>query len=149
MKLALKYKLTIDLHEHSVGYEWDIQQLYSRLAREYHDVPMVYCHGGGHDEISIKRACWVTGRNSNIYLETGAWAAEQYIITFDDTNIRPTQLIWGHDYGNVPQYLTRCPGKDSKAAGPPYFMKRWLPVLTYQTDWWGWSLRQIRGLKDW
>ena len=28
-------------------------------------------------------------------------------------------------------------------------MKRWPPVPSYQGDWWGWSLQQIRTLRDW
>ncbi|MFC2007447.1 hypothetical protein ACFLVB_02490 [Chloroflexota bacterium] len=45
--------------------------------------------------------------------------------------------------------MTRPLNKESSAAKPPYFMKRWPRVPSYQTDWWGWSLHQIRRLKDW
>ncbi len=149
MELAKQYEVTIDLHEGAVGYVWDVNQLYSRLAREYPDVPIIYCHGGGHEESSIKNSCRVAGHASNIYLETGSWTAEQYMIALDDPNVGPTQLIWGHDYGNVPQYMTRSTGRNAAAAQPPFFMKRWPKVPTYQTDWWGWSLQQIRRLKEW
>ena len=149
MELARQYGVTIDLHEGAVGYSWDVNQLYSQLAREYPDVPIIYCHGGGHEDSIIKRACAVAGRSGNIYLETGSWTAEQYMIALDDPNVGVTQLIWGHDYGNVPQYMTRPQATDSGAAKPPYFMKRWPKVPTYQTDFWGWALHQVRRLKDW
>ena len=71
------------------------------------------------------------------------------MIALDDPNVGSAQLIWGHDYGNVPQYMTRPPNKQSGAAKPPYFMKRWPHVPTYQTDFWGWAITQIRILKRW
>jgi len=149
MELARKYGVTIDFHEMSCGYEWDSFQLLGRLAMEYPDVPIILCHGGGHEDSTIKRACGIAGRAQNVYLETGSWSAEQYFMALDDPNVGPIQLIWGHDYGNVPQYMTRPPGGDSRAARPPFFMKRWPRVPYYQTDWWGWSLHQIHRLKDW
>ncbi|MFC2007448.1 amidohydrolase family protein [Chloroflexota bacterium] len=96
MELARQYGVTIDLHEGNVGHSWDIGQLYSQLSREYPDVPIIYCHGGGHDDISIKKACAIAGqRSNNVYLETGSWTAEQYMIALDDPNVGVTQLIWG------------------------------------------------------
>jgi len=142
-ELARKYGVTIDFHDMR-NYE-----LLGRLAREFPDVPIIFCHGGGHEESSIRQACGAAGRVNNIYLETGAWRAESFEIALKDPNVGPSQLIWGHDYGNVPQYMTSHPGQESKAARPPYLnMKRWPTVPTYQTDFWGWSLHQIHKLRD-
>lgn len=150
MELARQYKVTIDLHEGSVGYSWDVNQLYAQLAHEYPDVPIIYCHGGGHDDNDIRRACDICAWSAdNIYLETGSWTAEQYMIALNDPNVGASQLIWGHDYGNVPQYMTRPTDKRFGNAKPPYFMKRWPHVPTYQVDFWGWAITQIRLLKQW
>ena len=120
---------------------------------EYPDVPIIFNHGGysigsyieGADV--VRKACVVAGRaigpgGSNVYLETGSWPAEYYEIALKDPNVGVTQLIWGGDYGHVPQYILGNKGGD-----PPTFstaMKRWPRVPTYQIDWWGWSLAPDR-----
>jgi predicted TIM-barrel fold metal-dependent hydrolase len=141
MDLAAKYGVVVDWHERPLT-------VLSQVSREYPDVPIVFCHGG-HSESGIRAACGVAGRApDNIYLETGGWPAEYFEIPLKNPNVTATQLIWGHDYGNVPQYLVARPGQ-TPSMHPILGVKRWPLVPSYQTDWWGWSLHQIRKLKDW
>jgi predicted TIM-barrel fold metal-dependent hydrolase len=157
-ELAQKYNVSIDFHDFAWGYEWDCLALLNRISMEYPNVPIIFNHGGysigsyieGADV--VRKACVVAGRaigpgGSNVYLETGSWPAEYYEIALKDPNVGVTQLIWGGDYGHVPQYILGNKGGD-----PPTFstaMKRWPRVPTYQIDWWGWSLHQIDRLRDW
>ncbi len=62
-------------------------------------------------------------------------------------NVGATQLIWGADYGNVPQYIVAQPGEDPTSFSSS--MKRWPSVPTYQTDYWGWMFRQIDKIGEW
>ena len=55
-------------------------------------------------------------------------------------------MLWGSDYGNVPQYIVAQPGKQPSSFSTA--MKRWPPVPGYQVDWWGWGLHQIDRLRD-
>ena len=152
-ELAQKYGVTVDFHDFSHGYEWDPYQLLSRLSREYPDVNFVFCHSGysiggyvmGAD--LIRKACSVAGHANNIYLETGNWPAEYFEIALKDPNVGPTQLIWGGDYGHVPQYIVARPGGDPSSFSSTF--KRWPPVPAYHIDWWGWALHQIHKIKDW
>jgi predicted TIM-barrel fold metal-dependent hydrolase len=153
MDLAAKYNVVVDFHEWNVPF--DGHRLISQVAREYTEVPIIFCHGGhsiGDYAIGadfIRKSCAVAGRASdNVYLETGTWCAEYYEIALKNPNVGATQLIWtGGDYGNVPQYITSHPGQEPSSYGTS--MKRWPRIPSYQTDWWGWALHQITKLRDW
>ena len=151
--LAAKHDVTIDFHESS-GRQWGGGTyggygLLSKIAAEYSDVPVIICHGGGHTEAGIKAACSAAGRE-NVYLECGDWPAEYFEIALKNPNIGITQVIWGHDYGNVPQYITAHPGEKYHPASYPTLRMRKFPLVpTYQTDFWGWSLHQIHKIRDW
>ncbi len=151
-ELARKYGVSIDFHDFG-GHYFDPYQLIARLAMEYPDVPIIFCHSGysigayAHGADIIRKACGVAGRANNIYLETGNWPAEYFEIALKDPNVGIDQLIWGGDYGHVPQYIVARPGGD-----PPTFasvMKRWPGVPYYHIDWWGWALHQIDKIRDW
>ena len=142
LDLAAKYGVCMDWHERPLT-------LLSRVAREYPNVPIIFCHGG-HTEEGIKNACGLAGRGENIYLETGCWPAEYFEIAIKNPNVGAKHLIWGHDYGNVPQYITAHPGeKYLPSSSPGFAQSGWPRVPTYQTDFWGWSLRQISKIADW
>lgn len=150
-ELARKYDVTIDYHDFVYDYPFDHIKLLNRIAREFRDVRIVYCHSGysiGYHhkgEQAIKEACQVAAMNRNIYLETGNWVTDFFKIPLSDPNIGPTRLIWGGDYGHVPQYIVTNPGGD-----PPSYanvISHWPNVPYYQIDWWGWAIEQIRGLK--
>nr|WP_277999044.1 amidohydrolase family protein [Moorella sulfitireducens] len=158
MELARKYNVVVDFHEFAWNYEWDVWKLLLRIASEYPDVPIVVCHGGHsigayiRKEDYIRRALEVAGfpllRESNVFLEVGTWPAEYMKIAIDDPNVGPTRLLWGGDYGHVPQYIVSCPvGPESSICATA--MKKFPAIPSYQIDWWGWQLHQIRKLKDW
>jgi len=151
-ELARKYDVVLSYHDWA-GFPYDEHLLLQKLAGEYPDVNIVMNHGGGHEVESVKKAVdvisWVAmGGAFNVFLETGSWTAELYLIALKHPNCGATQLIWGHDYGNVPQYMVPFPPKESGAAMPPYFMGKWTRVPTYQTDFWGWALHEIHRLRD-
>ena len=154
MDLAAKYNVVIDWHEFVFHDGWDPYDLLYRLFAEYPDVPIIICHGGhsiGDYAVGadiIRKSCRVAGMTENIYLETGTWAAEYYEIPLKNPNVGATQLIWtGADYGNVPQYIISQPRQEPSTFSSS--MKRWPRVPSYQGDWWGWALEQIRKLRDW
>jgi len=140
-QLARKYGVTLDYHDFAWGYEWDHYRLLARIAGEFPDVPIIFNHGGysigsyvmGADV--IRKACAVAGGGRNIYLETGSWPAEFFEIPLKNPNVGPTQLIWGGDYGHVPQYIVANPGREPSSFSSS--MKRWPPVPYYQIGWLG------------
>jgi len=146
-ELARKYDVTLDFHEFG-NYE-----LLGRMAREYPDVTFIFCHGGysigGYVQGAdiIRKSCGLAGFYNNVYLETGTWPAEFFEIALKDPNVGVTQLIWGGDYGHVPQYIVANPGREPSSFSSTF--KRWPPVPAYHIDWWGWALHQIHKIKDW
>ena len=150
MDLAAKYDVTMDWREYSMRYGWDPYHQLSQLSREYPDVTIIILHGGGHTDEGIKKACSAAGRAENIYLECGHWPAEYFEIALKDPNVGATQLIWGGTHGTHCQYITAHPGeKYQPPSYPTLGMRKWPLTTTYQTDFWGWSLRQINKIADW
>ena len=150
-ELARKYDVTLDYHDFIFDFEFDHLKLLNRLAREYRDVRIIFCHAGysigAHHRGAaiIKETCEIAAMNRNIYLETGNWVTDFFKIPLSDPNIGPTRLIWGGDYGHVPQYIVTNPEGD-----PPSYanmINSWPNVPYYHIDWWGWAIEQIRGLK--
>lgn len=155
-ELARKYKVSIDFHDFTWPYEWDPWILLKRLAGEFPKVPIIICHGGhsiGHYALgdrNIRSALEVAGMaiggGANVFLETGTWPAEYFKLALDDPNVGPTQLLWGGDYGHVPQYIVSRPGKEPSSFSSA--MKRWPAIPGYQIDWWGWAIHQIHKVRD-
>jgi predicted TIM-barrel fold metal-dependent hydrolase len=150
-ELAKKYKVTIDFHDWA-GYPFDSYLILSRIAAEFPDVPVIFCHAGAsigsyvYGGDIIRKALAVAGRAKNIYLETGNWATEFFEMALKDPNIGPTQLIWGGDYGHVPQYIVANPG-----GSPSHYssmFKRWPSIPHYHIDWWGFALYQIDKVRE-
>jgi len=161
MDLARKYSVPISYHDICGGpWAFDPWQLLGRIIATYPDVKIIINHGGHsigayiNDDWDIRQALRCAGSihnrgESNVFLEVGTWTAELMQIAIEDPNVGPTQLIWGSDYGNVPQYLTTDVRRQGKF--PASFctsMKRWPPTPNYQTDWWGWEIHEIEKLKD-
>ncbi len=161
--MAAKYKCPIAFHD----LQWNDLYfnpwvLLGRLADRYPDVKIIVNHGGQSignyttGDFNIRNSLREAGRyssrtcESNVYLEVGTWTAEWIRMAMEDPNVGPTQLLWGSDYGNVPQYLTVDTRRDGVVArGYSTSMKRWMPTPAYQTDWWGWMSTQIENLKQW
>jgi hypothetical protein len=169
MDLAAKYEVTIDFHEGmrapwgGTGYP-----LLTAVAAEYPDVTIILCHGGRGSPQVVEIVAGASGRN--VYLECGSWSTENFECALTNPNVGAAQLIWGHDYGNVPQVIVKQERPGQKPVITPIFSFRmdrprlpplgpgsrqppepeWQPpgVPSYQTDFWGWSLHQIHRLKD-
>lgn len=158
MELARTYGVSVDFHDTTMNYEWDPWALLSRISAEFPDVPIVFCHSGysigayATGSTIVRKACAVAGRAvgrgaRNIHLECGNWPAEYFKYALQDPNVGAQQLLWGSDYGHVPQYIVMNPGGD-----PPSYitsMRYWPKVPTYQADFWSWELHQIDKLRDW
>ena len=159
MGLAAKYGVVLDFHEWS-GAAWGAgatagYAILRKISGEYPDVNVVLMHGGyssggfvqGPD--LIRAACSVAGCG-NVYLETENWLAEYFEIALKNPNVGATQLIWGGDYGNCPQYfLARQGGKYLGSGGAHGGVASKFPTPPrYQSDWWGWALYQIHKLRD-
>ena len=145
---AQKYGVSLDFHD------WDRTpennyKILSIIASEYPEVPIIFCHAGcsigayPYGDDVIRKALGVAGfaMNNNIYLETGNWVAEYFEMALKDPNVGPTQLIWGGDYGHVPQYIVANPGGTPSHYSSMF--KRWPNVPAYHIDWWGFALYQI------
>jgi hypothetical protein len=138
------------------------------VAAEYPDVTIILCHGGRGSPQVVEIVAGASGRN--VYLECGSWSTENFECALTNPNVGAAQLIWGHDYGNVPQVIVKQERPGQKPVTTPIFSFRmdrprlpplgpgsrqppepeWQPpgVPSYQTDFWGWSLHQIHRLKD-
>ena len=162
MDMARKYDVPIAFHDLMwIDLPFDTWTLLSCVIRKYPDVKIVVNHGGhsigayAFGDWKVRKTLNCAGMyqsrgESNVYLEIGTWTAEMMQLAMEDPNVGPTQLLWGSDYGHVPQYNTVDKNREGKF--PTSFstaMKRWNPVPDYQTDWWGWELHQISKLKDW
>ncbi|MBE0528297.1 MAG: amidohydrolase family protein [Thermoleophilia bacterium] len=156
-ELARTYHVSIDFHDFAWHLGFDTYDLLARISVEFPDVPIIFCHAGysigGYTRGSelIRRACEIAGMAvgpgaSNVYLECGTWPAEYFHLALKDPNVTATQLLWGADYGLVPQYINMNPGGDPSTYVSA--MKRWPRVPTYQPDWWSWMLHQIDKLRD-
>lgn len=148
MDLGAKYGVAVDFHEWR-GEPWDGGAfagygILTKMAAEYPDVPIINCHGGqaigsykwGPE--CIQRACAATGgglrAGKNVYLETGTWPAEYFEIALKDPNVGATQLVWGGDYGNVPQNITAHLGQKYHPSSYTTSIGNWPFVPSYQTD---------------
>ena len=150
-EIAKKYGVSLDFHDWA-GYSFDSYLILSRVASEYPEVPVIFCHAGfsigayvyGGDV--IRKALGVAGRARNIYLETGNWVAEYFEMALKDPNVGPAQLIWGGDYGHVPQYIVANPGGSPSHYSSTF--KRWPGIPHYHIDWWGFALHQIDKVRE-
>ena len=143
LDLAVKHDVAVNHHE-SIS-------LLRRYVNEYPEVPIVVCHGGGRSLEGVKAACSAASRASgrNVYLETGCYVADYFEVPLKDPNVTATQLVWGHDYGNVPQYVFKYEGKYKAETYASSTTTRDYPSTPmYQTDFWGWALYQIHKLRD-
>ena len=156
-ELARTYHVSIDFHDFAWHLGFDTHDLLARIAIEFPDVPIIFCHAGysiggyARGAELVRRACEIAGLAvgsgaSNVFLECGTWPAEYFEYAVRDPNVTVTQLLWGADYGHVPQYIVMQPGGDPSTYATA--MKRWPRIPEYQPDWWGWMLHQIDKQRD-
>ncbi|MQA84463.1 MAG: amidohydrolase family protein [Streptosporangiales bacterium] len=116
------------------------------LASAFPNLKIILVHGGIQawwSEKIYEDCLLVAGSRDNVYLETGLWWRELYAKAVQDPNIGPEKLIWGTDWGASMQFHTQLDSYPPSYAvqlrkqGPP----------SYQIDYWGWSLREITGVR--
>lgn len=116
------------------------------LASAFPKVKIILDHGGVQgwwSENFYLDCLQVAASRDNVFLETGLWWQELYVKALMDPNIGPEKLIWGTDWGasiNIHTQLDSYP--------PSYAVQlRKKGPHNHQTDYWGWSLREITGVR--
>ena len=116
------------------------------LAAAFPDVPIVFDHGGlqaGWWEHLYEQCLQVVASHDNVYVETGLWWRELYERALIDPNIGPAKLLWGTDWGASMQIYSQ-PGRRPPSY-PVQLRNEGIPH--HQVDYWGWSLRELTGLR--
>ena len=125
---------------------------------------IVQTHGCVEDEWTrgldaIRDMYTVVAELDNVYMETGGWCEKQFEVAFE-VGVTADHLMWGHDYGNVPQHIVRR-GVEKYGPKPKaleyrntmslmmFGYKDWPAVPTYQPDFYGWGLRTVDRVGDW
>lgn len=185
-RLAQKYDVPVHFHDFMMpfnckeGEHYDLIVFLENLLKEFPKVNIIANHGYkepngipiGPDDDPVEH--WVrfytmTAKYKNVFLECGGWCEKNFELAFG-CGMRACNIIWGHDYGNVPQYLFRREHFkhmqfDPKRGLPKSDAKIWdyrstdslfggiydgfSAVPTYQPDFYGWGLRIIDRVGDW
>lgn len=178
-ELGVKYDVPIHFHEHILlmrqnVQNWNYLELLEKVCLDNPKAKIVLNHGykdpddNGRDPIDNMRDFYAMAAGlKNLYLETGGWCETNFEIAFEQ-GVRACYLMWGHDYGNVPQYLFRRGIEKYRVDGNVTLMTDahvWkyrktdsqfgaqyhdiTPIPTYQPDFYGWGLRTIDKVGDW
>lgn len=163
-EMAIKYDVPVINHDQFIfRKEWKNIDMLRKVAETYPDLKLIQSHGAVEDENvrgmdAIKDMYEVVGQYKNIYMETGGWGVEQFRIAFA-AGVTANQLMWGHDYGNVPQHIVT---KRIEEYGPKvkeleyrdtfsmmcFGYEGWPAVPTYQPDFYAWGMRTIDRVGD-
>ena len=177
--LAVKYDVPVHFHEFIMFMRlgktlWHHIDMLEAVARNNPKAKIIFNHGykdpdlGVADPLeSMKEVYTMVSQYPNIYMETGGWCEKNFEIAFDN-GIRACNLMWGHDYGNVPQHIYRknimdfrYDSKIGLMTDPRVFDYRktdsqfgsgykGLPTIpSYQPDFYGWGMRTIDRVGDW
>lgn len=164
-ELGVKYDVPVLCHDQFIfERDWKVVDMLAKISEMNPDCKIVQTHGAVEDEGSrgleaIRDMYEVVGTLDNVYMETGGWGEKQFEIAFE-AGVTANQLMWGHDYGNVPQHIVR---KNIDKYGPKrkefeyrktmslmmFGYEDWPAVPTYQPDFYGWGLRTIDRVGDW
>lgn len=164
-ELAVKYDVPVLCHDQFIfERDWKLIDMLAKISEMNPDAKIIQTHGAVEDERergmdAIRDMYEVVGTLDNVYMETGGWGEKQFEIAFE-AGVTANQLMWGHDYGNVPQHIVR---KNINDYGPKvkemeyrdtfsmmcFGYKDWPAVPTYQPDFYGWGLRTIDRVGDW
>ncbi len=178
-ELAEKYDVPIHFHEYIMFYRlpktlWDHIDMLDTVASRHPNTKIVFNHGYKDPDLDcddpIKKMGEVyqmVSSHPNIYMETGGWCEKNFEVAFDN-GVRACNLMWGHDYGNVPQYIFRKNIMDRRYDGKLGLMTderiweyrktdslmgsqfRGVPTIpTYQPDFYAWGMRTIDRVGDW
>jgi hypothetical protein len=166
-ELGVKYDVPVLCHDQFARPRegnWTLTQLLVKVSEANPKAKIVQTHGCVEDERergmdAIKDMYAAVASLDNVYMETGGWSEKQFEIAFD-VGVTANHLMWGHDYGNVPQHIVR---RNVEKFGPkqkPFEYRKtmslmtfgyenWPAVPTYQPDFYGWGLRTIDRVGDW
>ncbi len=166
-ELASKYDVPVLCHDQFIRQrtgDWTLTELLARISLENPKAKIVQTHGCVEDEWTrgldaIREMYSVVAELPNVWMETGGWCERQFEVAFE-VGVSAARLMWGHDYGNVPQHLVR---RGVEKWGPPikaleyrnhmsmmmFGYEGWPAVPTYQPDFYGWGLRTIDRVGDW
>ena len=162
-ELVIKYDVPLYCHDGFIRQKegnWTVKDLLIKVCEANPDAKVVLAHGGGgRNEDEMRETYAAYGSLDNLTLETGGWYAGQFEIAFE-AGVTANHLMWGHDYGNVPQYIVR---KNIGQWGPMpesledrntmskmmFGYKNWPAVPTYQPDFYGWGMRTVDRVGDW
>jgi hypothetical protein len=166
-ELGAKYDVPVLCHDQFTRPrkgDWTLTQLLAKISEMNPKAKILQTHGCVEDEWdrgtdAIRDMYSVVATLDNVYMETGGWSERQFEIAFE-VGVTADHLMWGHDYGNVPQYIVRSNiekwGPRQKAfeyrktlSLMMFGYKDWPAVPTYQPDFYGWGLRIIDRVGDW
>ncbi len=181
--LGAKYDVPLHYHDFLLGAKfadglwknYNYDRFIEEIARNNPKAKIIVSHGGKDPfvpNVTDFEAAWkdfyqMAAAYDNIYLECGGWCEKNFEIAFEN-DVPAHRIMWGHDYGNVPQYLMRkaqlkklkmrdCAlsrgeeiwnyrKTDSVFGGVFEGMP---PVPTYQGDFYGWGMRTMDRIGDW
>ena len=130
-------------HLGSLGpYNFNVM-LVHELAAFFSDVTFVINHGGiqgSRSKYFFDQAIHVAAAHDNVYLETGLWWRELYDEAFAEPNLGAEKLVWGTDWGaSIPcvTHLGQSHFEQIRKDGP----------ISYQSDYWGWSLNELLSVR--
>ncbi len=178
-ELAEKYDVPIHFHEYIMFYRlpktlWDHIEMLDAVASRHPKTKIVFNHGYKDPDLNCEDLLakmadvyQMVSSHHNIYMETGGWCEKNFEIAFDN-GVRACNLMWGHDYGNVPQYIFRENITDRRYDGKLGLMtdeRIWkyrktdslmgsqfkgVPTIpTYQPNFYAWGMRTIDRVGDW
>ena len=166
-ELGVKYDVPVLCHDQFIFMRkggWTLTDLLAKVSEMNPKAKIVQTHGAVEDERergmdAIRDMYTVVGSLDNVYMETGGWCEKQFEIAFE-VGVRADHLMWGHDYGNVPQYIVRGniekfgpkikPLEYRKTMSLMAFGYENFPAVpTYQPDFYGWGLRTVDRVGDW
>ena len=163
-ELGVKYDVPIYSHDQFFRRWMVLKDLLVKVSEMNPDAKIIQAHGAVGVESAtgtdaIKEMYEAVGALDNVYMETGGWCEKTFEIAFE-AGVTANKLTWGHDYGNVPQYIVR---KNIGKYGPmpealeyrnhmslmAFNYKNFPAVPTYQSDFYGWGLRTVDRVGDW
>lgn len=164
-ELGIKYDVPVLCHDQFIfDRDWKLIDMLVKISEMNPEAKIIQTHGAVEDEgvrgmDAIRDMYEIVGTLDNVYMETGGWCEKQFEIAFD-AGVTANQLMWGHDYGNVPQHIVRKtiekygPGKKeleyrNTMSLMTFGYENWPAVPTYQPDFYGWGLRTIDRVGDW
>lgn len=163
-ELGVKYDVPVLNHDGFIFQrDWEIEDLLAKVSEMNPKAKILHCHGAVNERVkgmdAIREMYTVVASLDNVYMETGGWSEKQFEIAFE-VGVTANKLTWGHDYGNVPQYIVRDTIEKFGPKLKPLEYRKTMSLMafgyenfpavpTYQPDWYGWGMRTVDRVGDW